>query len=121
MKIVVGPAIEKDSIELVPDWTKADLDVLKETYASMDWDDALKDMSGLEAWEFFRNFMDEETEKHVPNKLRRVGTSPLWMKKNILTLVRKKEGCGDGTLGMGVRIMTAFRHTRKSRRRCKRG
>ena len=63
---VVGPAIEKDSMELVPDWTKADLDGLKETFASMDWDDALKDMSGLEAWEFFRNFMDEETEKHVP-------------------------------------------------------
>ena len=36
-------------MELVPDWSKADQDGLKEAIATMDWEDKLAGKSGLES------------------------------------------------------------------------
>ena len=87
---VAGPALDRDSTELVPDWTKADMEGIKQAFASMDWEDALKDKCGVEAWDFLKEMIEVETEKHVPKKRRRVGSRPIWMNKNILKLIRKK-------------------------------
>ena len=118
---MVGPATEKDSMELVPDWTKADIDGLKDTFDRMDWDVALEGKSGLEAWEFFRQFMDDETEKHVPKKLRRVGTKPLWMNKNILRLIRKKRRSWKWYTRDGGKDYESFQAYKKVQREVQKG
>ena len=101
---VMGPAMDKNSMELVPDWTKADLTGIKEALECKDWEEVLGDRSGLQAWQLLRELIEEETEKHGPKKMRRVGPRPIWMSKNILRLIRKKrrlwrwfskDGCKD--------------------------
>ena len=34
---IVGPALERDSVEMVPDWAKADTDGLRQAIAEIDW------------------------------------------------------------------------------------
>ena len=85
-----GPARETDSKELVPDWTKADMEGMKAAIMAINWEEKLAGKNGLEKWEIVKQVINDETDRCVPKKMRRVGTKPLWMNKNILRLIRKK-------------------------------
>ena len=87
---VLVPALERDSVEMVPDWTKADMKGLREAFSAIDWQEKLEGKTGLESWEHLKKVIQEETDRCVPLKKRRVSGRPLWMNKNILRIVRKK-------------------------------
>ena len=87
---VAGPAREEDNKELVPDWTKADIEGMKVAISAINWEEKLEGKNGLERWEIVKNIIQEETDKCVPKKARRIGSKPLWMNKNILRHIRKK-------------------------------
>lgn len=88
---VVGPAWNLDSVEMVPDWRKADLDKLKEALVNIDWEAKFEAKSGVDSWAIFRDILKEETDRCVPKMKRRSNTKPVWMNKNILRLIRKKK------------------------------
>jgi len=88
---LVNPCVRDDSKELVPNWSKADLDQLAANLALLDWESELEGKTGIESWDFIKLKIDEETEKCVPKKLRRVSSRPLWMTKNVMRLIRKKK------------------------------
>ena len=75
--------------ELIPDWSKADIDKLKELL-DIDWGKEMKDMDTETSWKFFQKRLDIAVEATVPMKLRRSNNKPPWMNKNILRTVRKK-------------------------------
>ena len=87
---IARPASRASTMELVPDWCKADLDKLVSSLANVDWKAELNNISGLSGWEFLKKKIDEETHACVPVKMRRVGNRPLWMTRNVLRLIRKK-------------------------------
>ena len=87
---VVGPNIEGDNKELVPDWTKADIKGIHDAIEALDWEAELEGKSGIEKWEVVKRVIQEETDRCVPKKMRRVGSKPLWMNRNVLRLIRKK-------------------------------
>ena len=87
---LVGPLNNNDSVEEIPDWSKADLGQLKVSLQEIDWDKQFENMFGTEAMDKFYAVLDREVEKCVPKKVRRKGSKPLWMNKNIMRMVRKK-------------------------------
>ena len=87
---LAGPAREQDNKELVPDWTKADMEGMKASIMTINWEEKLKGKTGLERWEVVKDIIKEETDRCVPKKARRIGTKPIWMNRNILRLIRKK-------------------------------
>lgn len=87
---LLRPCAGENSKELVPDWSKADLDQLSACLAELNWELELSGKSALEGWDFIKDKIDEATEKCVPKKLRRVSSRPLWMAKNVMRLIRKK-------------------------------
>ena len=87
---IVGPALERDSVEMVPDWAKADMDGLRQAISEIDWAERLEGKTGLESWELMKKVIQEETDRCVPLKKRRTSSRPIWMNKNILRIIRKK-------------------------------
>ena len=78
------------SHELVPDWSKADLDQIAVNLSAIDWVKELEGKDTIASWDFLKNAIDKETEKCVPKKRRRTGCKPLWMTRNVMRLIRKK-------------------------------
>ena len=87
---LVGPLDNNDSLEEIPDWAKADLEQLRVALQNVDWNKEMESMSGTEAMDKFYMVLDREVERFVPKKLRRKSSKPLWMKKSILRMIRKK-------------------------------
>ena len=61
--VVVVPAKDKGSKELVPDWQKADLDAMKSAIAEVDWVTELEGKSGVEAWDYLKEKIELETDR----------------------------------------------------------
>ena len=87
---IVGPKRDNVTTEVVPDWTKANYEAMEKEIGEMDWGVAFKSKSGPEQWQLIKEELDQVIENNVPKKVRRKGSKPLWMKRNILRLIRKK-------------------------------
>ena len=61
-----GPLVNSDSLEEIPDWTKADLSQLRAALQDVDWDAELESMTGTEAMDKFYMVLDREVNKFVP-------------------------------------------------------
>ena len=85
-----GVTVEGQTLEMVPNWSKANLDGMREAISSIEWEDVLNGLSGGDAWSAFKDILESEFEKYVPKKLRRSNSKPIWMTRNILRLIRKK-------------------------------
>ena len=59
---LVSPGGKDDSKELVPNWSKADLDQLATNLGELDWAAELEGSSGQDGWEYIKQRIDEETE-----------------------------------------------------------
>ena len=87
---LVGPDRDNDSMEEVPDWSKADFGAIRSDIEAINWEDEFSDKSGQECLDIFYEVINRETEKNIPKKLRRKSSRPIWMTKNIMRLLRKK-------------------------------
>ena len=59
---LVSPGGKDDSKELVPNWSKADLDQLATNLGELDWAAELEGSSGQDGWEYIKQRIDEETD-----------------------------------------------------------
>ena len=87
---VIGQLSTNDTTELVPDWRHADLDIFRAELAGVDWEITMAGLNTLQCWEMFKEKVKEAEEKSVPKKRRRVSNRPIWMKQNIIRIIRKK-------------------------------
>ena len=86
---LVGPAKNNDSIEMVHDWSKAEMDKLKEILRNTDLELEGEGKSGVE-WETFKEILERGVEECVLMKKKRMGNRPLWMTRIIQRMIRKK-------------------------------
>ena len=59
---LVRPSSRNCSVELVPDWRRADLDKLAANLSNVNWSEELQHLSGLDSWELIKKKIDEETD-----------------------------------------------------------
>ena len=76
--------------EMVPDWAKADMDLIAANLGAIDWGAELEGKGAISSWDLVKDIIDRETEKCVPKKRRRIGKKPLWMTLNVMRMIRKK-------------------------------
>ena len=88
---LVGPARDQTTKEEVPDWSKADYNAMREAFEAVNWEEEFSDKGGEECMDLFYSVIQRETDKCIPKKMRRIGSRPIWMNKNILRMIRKKK------------------------------
>ena len=82
------------TLEEVPDWRNADLSLLRQELASVDWRQ-LDNLDTLQSWNFLKNEILKAEDICVPKKKRRVRCRPLWMQQNVMHVIRKKRRLWD--------------------------
>ena len=87
---IIGPKRDIISTEQVPDWTKANYEAMEKEIEEIDWEAEFLGRSGPEQWVLFKERLKQTIDSNVPMKVRRKGNKPLWMKRNVLRLIRKK-------------------------------
>ena len=85
-----GPVKAAITEELVPDWGKADMDMLKDRLSKVNLSVIGEGLGAVAEWDRFKEILDEEVNKCVPMKRRRKGTKPWWMTRKVMRLIRKK-------------------------------
>ena len=87
---ICGPVRPASTEELVPDWTKADMSMLKDRLAGVNWEEVGDGLGAVAEWERFKEILEEEVSRCVPMKRRRKGMKPWWMTRKVMRLIRKK-------------------------------
>ena len=88
---LVGPARDQTNKEEVPDRSKSDFNAMREAFEAVDWEEEFKDKEGKVCMDLFYSVIQRVKYECVPKKLRRAGSRPIWMNKNIPRLIRKKK------------------------------
>ena len=119
---LVGSGQDKSSKEKVPDWTKANMEGMREKLAEVHWEEELGQLSGKEAMDKFYQVVDRITREFVPTKMRRAGSRPLWMTQNIMRMLRRKRRLwraysGEEYYGRDYRDYLAYQEVQKEIRR----
>ena len=83
------------SVEEVPDFKKANYTPMKEMFEAVDWHNLIATKSATESWVTFRDTFKNITRQCIPTKVRRQKSQPMWMNKNVLRIIRKKQRLWD--------------------------
>ena len=82
----------KNSTYQIPNFSKANWDAINSELSKISWDDVLKDHSIDEMWVAFKNIIHSLVTKYVPmSRPRNINNRPLWMKRNVIRIIRKKK------------------------------
>lgn len=76
--------------QMMPNWSKADINSIRQTLSNIDWRADMNNLSTEEAWYLFKSVVDESIRQHVPTIKRRSPNKPPWMNQNVLRSLRKK-------------------------------
>ena len=89
---LIGPAkkASSDSEEMVHDWSKADMALLRERLSMVNWGEEGENLGAEAEWDNFKEILDREVKACVPLKKRRKGGKPWWMTKKVMRMIRKK-------------------------------
>ena len=87
---IAGHFHSSTTMEDVPDWSKADLSLLREELTRVDFQEQMSNLNALQSWECVKNALWNAEVKCVPKKRRRISCRPLWMQQNVMRIIRKK-------------------------------
>ena len=89
---LIGPSkkASSDSEEMVHDWSKADMALLRERLSMVNWGEEGENLGAEAEWDNFKEILDRELKACVPLKKRRKGGKPWWMTKKVMRMIRKK-------------------------------
>ena len=87
---MTGQTSTNVSLEEVPDWSRADMNKLKDELQQVNWDNELKGLNTEDSWIKFKEKVDKAQEACVPKKKRRPNNRPIWMTRSIMRIIRKK-------------------------------
>ena len=91
------------SSQLVPNFSKANFQQIKQSLVEIDWVETYRDVSVEEAWVHFSRTLGDLVKRHIPLIKRRSYDNPVWANKNVLQAVKRKRkawvryhsGCDD--------------------------
>ena len=79
------------SVELVPSFSKANLDGISEFLNEINWLEMLDGLNAVDSWKGFRDVVDQVMKVHVPWKKRRYKNNrPSWMTREVFLAVKRK-------------------------------
>jgi hypothetical protein len=87
---VVVPTKSNDTMELVPDYNKANFPEMREKLGSINWRADLQVLDAVNSWNKFKMTVSSTVDSCVPRKKRRNSSKPLWMQRNVMRIIRKK-------------------------------
>jgi hypothetical protein len=87
---VAGVVLQPKTVEMIPDWRKADLIGLSNELDEQDWVSELGNLDTEGSWTRYKNIVNNLQEKYVPKRIRRSKNKPIWMSQNTLRIIRKK-------------------------------
>ena len=79
------------SVQLVPDFQKANFNGIQEEMETIDWNDLLKEKDTEEMWNAFKQKLENLTNKHIPFKQRRSGNKTPWCNNETKRIIRIKQ------------------------------
>ena len=88
---IIVPSRFNSTEELVPDYAKADFNLMREKLGEIEWNSFLEHSNTEDSWQLFKAKVAESVDECIPKKLRRNNTKPLWMQRNIMRVIRKKK------------------------------
>ena len=88
---VIVPSRQNCTEELVPDYSKADFNLLREKLDVIDWRLSFGEANTEDCWQLFKGKVAETVDECIPKKLRRNNSKPLWMQRNVMRVLRKKK------------------------------
>jgi hypothetical protein len=80
----------KRNDRLIPNLKKANFVKIKEVLHNIDWVNEFEHQGVEEAWNKFKEILKDISDKYVPLRKVRNKNTPLWMKNNIMKIIRKK-------------------------------
>ena len=119
---IIGMTADRSSKEEVPDWGKADMEAMKVKLSEVEWEEEFREMGGVESMDKFYEVLERVTKECVPTKMRRTANRPIWMKNNIMRMIRKKRRLwraysGEGYYRADHRDFTAYQEVQKELRK----
>ena len=87
---VVVPTCSNDTVEMVPDYNKANFSEMRKKMGSIDWRTDLEVLDAVDSWNKFKMTVVSTVDSCVPKKMRRNNSKPLWMRRNAMRIIRKK-------------------------------
>ena len=87
---IIIPSNTNSTNELVPDYSKANFDVIREKMGVIDWETCFNNLNAEESWNLFKDRLTRTIDECIPKKRRRNNSKPLWMQRNIIRIIRKK-------------------------------
>ena len=88
---IIIPCIHNKSEELIPDYNKANFGAMIDDLSTVDWSTTLYSCNTNEAWQLIKDKINAIVESNIPKRKRRLNNRPLWMRQNIIRVIRKKK------------------------------
>lgn len=83
--------VGSSSVQVVPDWKKANLSQMKHELQIIDWEVKFSDTTE-ESWCTFKDILNDCITRHVPFKPKRnTKSKKLWITREVINIVRKKK------------------------------
>ena len=79
------------SVQLVPDFQKANFNEMREEMESLDWNDFLKGKETEDMWNAFKQKLEDLTSKFIPFKQRRASNKTPWCNNETKRIVKIKQ------------------------------
>ena len=74
----------------MPDFSRANWDKLKEDLGMINWENEFQNLNASQSWDRFKEILNLYCARYIAMKNVRVKNKPVWMKQNIIRIVRKK-------------------------------
>ena len=88
---LIVPTCKNGTIELIPDYSKADFNEIRNKLANTDWTQELANKNAVDSWNVFKEKLVNIVEESIPKRIRRSSNRPLWMQQSIMRIIRKKK------------------------------
>ena len=88
---IVVPSTTNETTELVPDYEKADFASIRKKLSEINWVEQLAKLDTEKSWLLFKETFNKTIDESIPKKKRRNNSKPLWMKRNVMRIIRKKK------------------------------
>ena len=81
----------KQSIELVPDFRRANFNALRKHFYEIDWSITLGDYDVENQWHVFCDKIRNASSRFIPQRKRRTNNRPQWLNKDVKKALNKKK------------------------------
>ena len=87
---LIIPSCKNETVQMIPDYSKADFDEIRKILGQINWSEELIGEDTEGSWNKFKEKLTNVINKCIPKKKRRYSNRPMWMKQNIMRIIRKK-------------------------------